>query len=140
MATYLLDTTAFSALVKEQPLAKARLSGLEANQRVVICTVVRGEVLYGLELMPDGRKKLEFKRKINDLLSILPCVPIPEEAANDYARIKRGTERRGSRLDENDLWIAATSLSLGAVLVTADSDFERVRGLKLENWVGESSS
>ena len=140
MATYLLDTTAFSALVKEHPLAKARLSTLEAPHRVVICTVVRGEVLYGLELMAHGRKKLGLERKINDLLSTLPCVPIPEEAANYYARIKRGTERRGSRLDENDLWIAATSISLGAVLVTADSDFERVRGLKLENWVGESSS
>jgi predicted nucleic acid-binding protein len=140
VATYVLDTTAFSALVKEEPRAKARLSSLEASHRVVICTVVRGEVLYGLELMPHGRKKLDLERKINELLSILPCVPIPEEAAIDYARIKRGTKRRGSRLDENDLWIAATTVSLGAVLVTGDSDFERVRGLKLENWVGESSS
>jgi len=48
-------------------------------------------------------------------------------------------ERRGSRLDENDLWIAATSLSLGAILVTADSDFQRVHGLKLEDWIEESS-
>ena len=139
MATYLLDTTAFSALVKEHPLAKARLAALEATHRVVICTVVRGEVLYGLELMPQGRRKLDLERKINDLLSILPCVPIPEEAANEYARIKRATERRGSRLDENDLWIAATSLSLGAILVTTDSDFRRVRGLKLEDWIEESS-
>lgn len=139
MATYLLDTTAFSALVKEHPLAKARLAALEATHRVVICSVVRGEVLYGLELMAHGRRKLNLERKINDLFSILPCVPVPEEAANDYARIKRATERKGSRLDENDLWIAATSLSLGAILVTADSDFQRVRGLKLEDWVEESS-
>jgi tRNA(fMet)-specific endonuclease VapC len=140
VATYLLDTTAFSALVKEHPLAKARLSTLEATHRVVICTVVRGEVLYGLELMAHGRKKLDLDRKINDLLSILPCVPIPEEAATHYAQIKRGTERRGSRLDENDLWIAATSLSLEAILVTTDSDFERVHGLTLEDWVEETSS
>ena len=139
MATYLLDTTAFSALVKEHPLAKARLSTLEARHRVVICSVVRGEVLYGLELMAQGRRKLDLERKINRLFSILPCVSIPEEAANHYAGIKRATERRGNRLDENDLWIAATSLSLGAILVTADSDFQRVRGLKLEDWVEESS-
>ncbi|MGB7947357.1 MAG: type II toxin-antitoxin system VapC family toxin [Candidatus Binatia bacterium] len=139
MAAYLLDTTAFSALVKENPRAKARLAALEATDRVVICTVVRGEVLYGLELMPDGRRKLNLARKINDLLSSLPCLLIPEEAANDYARIKRATERRGSRLDENDLWIAATALSLGAILVTTDSDFQRVRGLKLEDWFEESS-
>ena len=71
MATYLLDTTAFSALVKEHTLAKARLAGREATDRIVICTVVRGEVLYGLELMPHGRRKLDLARKINDLFSIL---------------------------------------------------------------------
>jgi tRNA(fMet)-specific endonuclease VapC len=89
--------------------------------------------------MAQGRRKLDLERKINALFSILPCVPIPEEAANDYARIKRATERKGSRLDENDLWVAATSLSLGAILVTADSDFQRVRGLRLEDWIEESS-
>jgi predicted nucleic acid-binding protein len=88
--------------------------------------------------MPQGRRKLDLARKINDLFSILPCVPIPEETANDYARIERATER-GSRLDENDLWLAAISFSLGDILVTADSDFQRVRGLKLEDWVEESS-
>lgn len=96
-------------------------------------------MLYGLELMAHGKRKLDLARKINQLLSILPCEPIPEEAANYYARIKRGTERKGSRLDENDLWIAATSLCLGAILVTADSDFQRVGGLKLEDWIQESS-
>ena len=85
--------------------------------------------------MAHGRRKLDLERKVNELLAILPCAPIPEKAADHYARIKRLTERRGSRLDENDLWIAATSLSLGAILVTTDSDFQRVRGLELEDWV-----
>jgi tRNA(fMet)-specific endonuclease VapC len=88
--------------------------------------------------MVHSRRKLNLERN-NDLLAIPPCAPIPEEAADHYARIKRRMERRGSRLDENDLWIAATSLSLGATLVTADSDFQRVNGLKLEDWVEESS-
>jgi tRNA(fMet)-specific endonuclease VapC len=65
---------------------------------------------------------------------MVPCEPIPETAADHYARIKRETERKGVRLDENDLWIAATALSLGAVLVTTDSDFQRVSGLRVEDW------
>lgn len=72
-------------------------------------------------------------------LTVRIAPPISEEAADRYARIKRRIERRGSRLDENDVWIAATSLSLGAILVTADSDFQRVRGLTLEDWVEENS-
>lgn len=37
-------------------------------------------------------------------------------------------------MDENDLWIAATALVLGAVLVTRDSDFRNITGLSVENW------
>ena len=135
MATYLLDTTVFSFLVKEHPGVRARLATLELTHRIVICTVVRGEVLYGLELMAQGKKRQDLERKIMELFANLPCEPIPEGAGDDYSRIKRETERRGTRLDENDLWIAATSVSLGAILVTTDSDFQRVSGLKLENWL-----
>lgn len=70
-----------------------------------------------------------------ELFASLPCEPIPEDAGNHYVRIKRETERRGTRLDETDLWIAATSVSLGAILVTRDSDFQRVSGLKMDNWL-----
>ena len=34
-------------------------------------------------------------------------------------------------LDENDLWIAATALSLGATLVSRDSDFRAIEDLAL---------
>jgi len=38
------------------------------------------------------------------------------------------------QLDENDLWIAATARALGAIVVTTDSDFQRVSGLQIEDW------
>ena len=37
-------------------------------------------------------------------------------------------------MDENDLWIAATALALGATLVTRDSDFSGTPGLVIEDW------
>ena len=50
--TYLLDTTAFSALMRREAKTHARLSALASTDRAVICTITRGEVLYGLELLP----------------------------------------------------------------------------------------
>ena len=69
MATYLLDTTVYSLLVKEHPAVRARLVTLELTHRIVICTVVRGEVLYGLELMARGKKRRDLETKIMDLFS-----------------------------------------------------------------------
>jgi len=36
--------------------------------------------------------------------------------------------------DESDLWIAATARAVGAVLVTRDKDFRRLKQLAVEDW------
>jgi predicted nucleic acid-binding protein len=38
-------------------------------------------------------------------------------------------QQRGLTLDENDLWVAATALALGATLVSRDNDFAGIDGL-----------
>jgi len=134
VTTYLLDTSIFSLMVKENPRVKTYLASLSATDRLVLCSIVRGEVLYGLELMAQGKRRRGLEAKVRELFAMIPCEPIPEGAGNQYARIKRETERKGMRLDENDLWIAATALSMNAILVTTDSDFQRVRRLRSENW------
>jgi predicted nucleic acid-binding protein len=48
--------------------------------------------------------------------------------------MKRTLETHGLSLDDNDLWIAATALSLPAVLVSRDTDFTRIPTLHLEDW------
>ena len=134
MATYLLDTTILSLLMKEHTQVLDKISSLPMTDRIVICTIVRGEVLYGLERMPQGKRRRNLETKASSLFESMPCEPIPEAAGDYYARIKRETEHKGMPLDENDLWIAATALSIGSVLVTTDSDFQRVNGLPTKNW------
>ena len=85
--------------------------------------------------MPEGKRRRNLEIKASDLLASMPCEPLPEAAGNYYARIKRETELKGMPLDENDLWISATALSIGSILVTTDSDFERVSGLTVKNWI-----
>jgi predicted nucleic acid-binding protein len=45
--------------------------------------------------------------------------------------VKVARQRRGLPLDENDLWMAATALAIGATLVTRDSDFREIEGLAI---------
>jgi tRNA(fMet)-specific endonuclease VapC len=132
--TYLLDTNAFSNLMREDPKLERRLAGLTESDRVVICTIVRGEIQYGIERLASGRKQRQLREKADRLFGVLPCEPIHEAAGDHYANVKRERERQGLPLDENDLWIAATALALAAVLVTHDAGFHRIPGLHVEDW------
>ena len=43
-------------------------------------------------------------------------------------------EAQGKSMAENDLWIAATAIDLGATLVTRDRDFQDIVGLTSLDW------
>lgn len=121
--------------MQQHPKVRARLGSLAPEDRVVICSIVRGEVLYGLERMPQGKRRRDLEAKAANLFAVIPCEPIPAATGDQYANIKRQVERKGTPLDENDLWIAATATCLNAVLVTTDNDFRKISGLHWENWV-----
>ena len=128
---YLLDTNAMSALMRADVRMASWLSSIGADDRVAICTITRGEVLFGLERLAQGRRRTELETKAGKLFAILPCEPLPPAAADRYAGVKISQQRRGLPLDENDLWIAATALVMEATLVSRDSDFQGVEGLAL---------
>ena len=126
---YLLDTSAISVLMREDERMASWLSSIGVDDRFVMCTMVRGEILFGLERLAPGRRRAELEEKAAKLFAVLPCGPIPPVAGDRYAKVKISQQRRGLPLDENDLWIAATTLAMGATLVSRDSDFQAVEGL-----------
>lgn len=134
MGTYLLDTNAFSALVERHARVVARAGALGPGDRMVVCTIVRGEILYGLAHMPHGKRRRQLEARTAKLFARIPCVGLSEPAADAYARVKRDCEQKGTPLDENDLWIGAAALERGAVLVSSDTDFQKVSGLRIEDW------
>jgi tRNA(fMet)-specific endonuclease VapC len=133
-AFYLLDTTTFSELMRDHPKVASRITALVPAERVCICTIVRGEILYGLEQLPTGRRQAELSARAAGLFPTLRCESIPESAADQFAKLKRSLEKKGLALGENDLWIAATAMAIGAVLVTQDSDFRKIGGLAVQDW------
>ena len=131
---FLLDTTVFSDLMRGNARAEACLSQLSPMDRVVICPVVRGEIRYGIERLIPGKRRQDLETKAARLFEAILCEPVPEAAGDQYARIKNVTFAKGLPLDENDLWIAATTLAFGATLVTRDSDYGAVDGLAIADW------
>ena len=131
---FLLDTSALSDLMREDRLLEEYLARIPQTDQVVTCPIVRGEIEYGIRRLPPGRRRDNLKTKARHLFDVISCEPVLESAAEHYAQIKSACEGRGLALDENDLWIAAAALSLGATLVTRDSDFRRIDGLLLADW------
>ena len=59
----------------------------------------------------------------------------PDDTTARYAQIRADLKRRGQMIGANDLFIAAHARSLGLRLVTNNlAEFNRVKGLTLENW------
>ncbi len=131
---FLLDSTAFSDLMRKHPRVEQRLAALTASDKLVICPIVPGEIVYGLARLPQGRRRESLTKQTVPLFASIACESIPESAGDAYAKIKRSREQQGLALDENDLWIAATATVLGATLVTRDSDFGSVEGLTTADW------
>jgi predicted nucleic acid-binding protein len=59
---------------------------------------------------------------------------VTEQVAERYGAIVSQVPP-GQHIGQNDYWIAAIALTHDLVLVTNDPDFERVPGLRKENWL-----
>jgi tRNA(fMet)-specific endonuclease VapC len=130
----LVDPTTVSEIIRENQKLDARLAALPSSDKLIICTIVEGELRFGVERLPMGKKRQKLQLKLDEVLAKLRCELVTSLAAREYARMKNLCKLSGVSLDDNDLWIAATAVSLGAKLLSCDRDFTRVSGLDVEDW------
>ena len=103
--TYLLDTNAISELMRSDPRIEGWMASLSPGDRIIICTIVRGEILFGISRLPGGRRREELEQMGHRFLNAFQCEPVPVMAGDLYAAVKLARQRRGLALDENDLWV-----------------------------------
>jgi predicted nucleic acid-binding protein len=132
MPAALLDTNAVSDLMRDHPRMKARVASPPGS--LVINAIVQGEIRYGLERLPAGKKRADLETRAQAIRAALPCEPLHGQVADVYGHLKALLDGRGLNLQDNDLWIAPTALTHGMVLVSRDPVFAHVPGLPLEDW------
>lgn len=131
---WMLDTNICSYAMRRHPASvKARFDAV-GHANLAISAVVLAELHYGAAKHPS-RSEAYFT-EIADFSSRLAVLPWPETATIFYAQLRAGLERQGKPIGNMELLIAAHALAEDAVLVTHNTrEFERIEGLKLENWV-----
>lgn len=100
---------------------------------VGISTITLAELEYGVEKSSNPNKNRDA---LLQFLLPLEIWDFDFNAALVFGRIRAELERKGTPIGAYDLQIAAHALSLQKTLVTNNTrEFERVVGLKLDNWV-----
>jgi tRNA(fMet)-specific endonuclease VapC len=129
---FLLDTNSCIYIRREKPEEVLRRFRTLRQGEAVLSVITFGELLYGAAKSTRGTEAL---RRLAELTDLLPVLGMPAEAAESYGTMRADLERRGDRIGNNDLWIAAHAKAAGLTLVTSnDREFRRVRGLKIQNW------
>jgi tRNA(fMet)-specific endonuclease VapC len=136
MPVYMLDTDISSYIMKRSHAAVLRRLESVKVTEVSISAITKCELLYGVEVSPQRQRD---DVALREFLRHVEVLDLPDGAALDYARIRADLKLRGALIGANDLLIAAHALSLGLILVTNNTgEFERVKGLRVENWTQPS--
>lgn len=131
MTRCLLDTNICIYFLKGQfaldkAIEKVGLSNCYVSE------VTIAELKFGAE----NSENIERNRKtVDQFVSKFTVIPI-FNSLDIYAREKARLRKKGLPLDDFDLLIGATAISNNLTLVTRNvSDFERPRGIEIENWI-----
>lgn len=132
--SYILDTNAVSALMKGSPAVVERLIATEPVD-VAVPQPVLAEIAFGIERLPRSKRRTALQARFDLICTELSRAEWTDAVSQAYGRIKATLERRGRRIEDFDVAIAAHAVATGATLVTANvGHMTRVPGLQIEDW------
>jgi tRNA(fMet)-specific endonuclease VapC len=128
---FLLDTNIASYAIKGSfRRVRERLLKVPMGD-VGISVITEAELRFGVARLPPAPK---LAMAVEEFLLRVEVLAWDSAAAHHYARLRAALETDGEPMGNLDLMIAAQALAAGAILVTNDRVFRRVKGLKVEDW------
>ena len=131
--TYLLDTCVISDFIRGEPKVVSKMLSLPPNA-IAVSTISRMEVEYGLSLNEERAKNLRPKIKV--FFDSVHLLPFSGEDAVNAADVRSKLKKAGLPVGPCDILLAGAALNRDLVFVTSnDKEFQRVDGLRIENWI-----
>lgn len=133
----ILDTNVISEPMKPEPNTKVVewLNG-QHNMALFTTTVNVMELRFGLERLPDGKRKADLWKALEFTLSLLVgsrILPFDRSAADEAARIAATTEAAGKKVGVADGQIAAVAKTRGFSVATRDVEPFKGAGVEVIN-------
>lgn len=128
---YLLDTNTISDWMEFHSIVSQQIEAkLNAGHVLLICDPVHFELRRGL-LWKNKTRKLRILREM--VLPLLDSLILESEDWLQASQFWSDATRKGWKIDDIDLLLAAVAYRLDATIVSSDNDFEALP-VKRENW------
>jgi tRNA(fMet)-specific endonuclease VapC len=142
---YLLDTNYCSLIIQGQQKLRDRLDELD-DVLLATCVIVRGELIF---MAQKSEQKAGNLARVQSFLEGILMYPVDDQTADIYGQFKAeiiehlGPRERSRRrkatiqelgISDNDLWIASVALQHSLTIVSADSDFSRMKEVRTFPW------
>jgi tRNA(fMet)-specific endonuclease VapC len=127
MTKILLDTNAYSRFMSGDETV---LDYVVESEIVYCSTIILGELFAGFQ---GGDRYLENIRELKSFLSKegVKVLNVTLETSEIFGEIKALLRDRGTMIPLNDIWIASHAMETGAKLVTYDTHFRHIPGLRV---------
>ena len=101
---------------------------LENADEILIPATVLGELYSGFQIGSLTEKNLT---ELDEFLSKpgISIIEINKEIAFRYGFITKKLRMQGTPIPTNDIWIAASAMDTGSILLSSDKHFKEVPGL-----------
>lgn len=128
MRRYLLDTSAVAALLNNRAGAVALMTSWISSEEAATSIVVYGEVIEYFRGHPNfAAHRAGLRHLLRGVYPYFLTYAILER----YAELRRQLRLSGGLIGDIDTLIAATALERDLMVVTIDSDYQRVPGLRV---------
>lgn len=132
MLEYMLDTNICIYVIKGNLIQLNDRFNAE-SARICISSITLAELQYGAEKSQNRAKSLQTLERFTERM---PILPFDADAALHFGTLRAELELAGTPCGLLDVEIGAHARSEGLIVVTNNRrEFDRMPGLRVENWV-----
>ncbi len=125
----LLDTNVVIALLN------GSLSTQRPHDTLFLSAIVLGELYFGAYKSSRADENIAaIQRLASEFRARNGVLGCTEETSRHYGQIKSALRKKGRPIPENDIWLAATSIEHGLILVSRDYHFDHIPEVAKEVW------